>query len=542
MTEHISTDIILEIENLEVTNRAQDKTASIVRDVHLAIRKREIFCLIGESGSGKSVTASAVIGLLPARTLSISKGSIRLDGQELVGAGEQTLRKLRGNRVSMVFQEPMTALNPLMRVGDQIAEVIQTHRPEMSDEAIRKQVLALMRDVHLPEPDAMIDAYPHQLSGGQRQRIVIAMAIALDPVLIIADEPTTALDVTTQAQVLKLFKELQEKHDSGILFITHDFDVVRTIADRVAVMKQGEIVETGTAQAVLTTPQHEYTRTLLAAVPHGRPKLSSQRQDAPLLEVKNVHLTYDSRSLLGKRRVTHAIDDVSFVLDKGEILGIVGESGSGKSSLGRCITRSNPVTSGEILFQGIDITALLGKALTPIRRRIQMIFQDPFRSLNPRHRIMQALTEGPVEAGVPAATARTRAAELMKLVGLPQDSLLRYPHQFSGGQRQRICIARALAMDPEVIIADEAVSALDVSVQAQVLELFESLQKQLGFAMVFITHDLRVATQLCDRIAVMQKGKLVELATAADLLAAPRHEYTRQLFAAAPGAAWSQAA
>jgi len=524
---------VLEISGLEIRSAGR----VLVQGVDLRIDAGEILCLVGESGSGKSLTASAVMGLLPG-SLSVSAGSIRLAGQDLAAAGEAQMRRLRGDRVAMVFQEPMTSLNPLMRVGRQIGEVLQVHRPGLAAARVRARVLELMRDVHLPTPETLVDAFPHQLSGGQRQRVMIAMALALEPLLIIADEPTTALDVTTQAQVLKLFRELLSRHSSAVLFITHDFDVVQDIADHVAVMQSGRLVEQGPAAQVLSQPRHEYTRRLLAAVPSGRPKPQTHQPAAQaLLSVRRLNLVYESRNLLGASRSTHAVADVSFDLERGETLGIVGESGSGKSTLGRCITRAHAPTSGEILFDGTDMALLSGASLRQARRRVQMVFQDPYRSLNPRRRIVSALTEGPMECGLSAAEARAKAAELLALVGLPQDSLDRYPHQFSGGQRQRICIARALAMEPDLVVADEAVSALDVSVQAQVLELFARLQRRLGFAMIFITHDLRVAAQICDRIGVMQRGRLLELGPARQIVEAPSHAYTRHLFASLPGRA-----
>lgn len=530
MTENTPKQRVLEVSGLAIHAGGRP----LVQDVTLSLAQGEILCLVGESGSGKSLTASAVMGLLPGN-LSVGAGSIRLDGEDLTAASPARMRALRGDRMAMVFQEPMTSLNPLMRVGRQIAEVLQVHRPALSGEQVRARVLELMHDVHLPTPEALMDAFPHQLSGGQRQRIMIAMALVLEPALIIADEPTTALDVTTQAQVLRLFRQLLVKHSSAVLFITHDFDVVRDIADHVAVMQLGRIVEQGPAGQVLDAPRHDYTRKLLAAVPSGTPKAQQGASSDELLSVSGLNLVYESRGLLGPARRTHAVADVGFTLRKGETLGVVGESGSGKSTLGRCITRAHTPTSGRIVFDGVDIAGLSGKALRAVRRRVQMVFQDPYRSLNPRRRILHALIEGPVESGVDRKTACARAAELMALVGLPADGLQRYPHQFSGGQRQRICIARALAMEPDLIVADEAVSALDVSVQAQVLELFEDLQKRLGFAMIFITHDLRVAAQVCDRIGVMQKGRLLELGPVRQVIHAPRHPYTRHLFDSLPG-------
>jgi peptide/nickel transport system ATP-binding protein len=436
--------------------------------------------------------------------------------------------------MAMVFQEPLTALNPVMRVGDQIAEVLHLHRPDLTAAQAEARVLELMSDVQLPGPAAMHRVYPHQLSGGQRQRIMIAMALALEPALIIADEPTTALDVTTQAQILRLFRDLLTKHDSGVLLITHDFGVVTDVADHVAVMRQGRIVEQGAPAKVLVAPQHPYTKALIDAVPRFRFRPAIEKAE-PVLEARNLRLIYRNDGFFKKGRETVALDNVSFKLAAAETLGIVGESGSGKTSLAKCLVRFETPQAGEMLFKGHDIAKQKGAELRRLRRHIQMVFQDPYKSLNPRQRIGASLIEGPVEHGVTRQAAIARAVDLMQLVGLKANALERFPHEFSGGQRQRICIARALAMEPAVIVADEAVSALDVSVQAQVLELFEQLRRKLGFAMVFITHDLRVASNICDRVAVMHRGRIVEMGSTSDIFRNPREDYTRELLAAIPG-------
>jgi peptide/nickel transport system ATP-binding protein len=383
-----------------------------------------------------------------------------------------------------------------------------------------------------------MNAYPHQLSGGQRQRVMIAMALALEPALLIADEPTTALDVTTQAQILLLLRELQQKRGTGVLFITHDFGVVADIADRVVVMRYGEVVETGKTEDVLYRPQHDYTKMLINAVPRLKPRQASPITAAPVLKAQNLSKLYVSTSLFKGTREVRAVDGIALELHKGQTLGIVGESGSGKSTAARCVARLIDPTGGEVLLDGQDIAHLSERKLHPFRRRIQVVFQDPYRSLNPRRTVGQSIIEGPLNYGVSRKEALERARDLLKTVGIDVNALERYPHQFSGGQRQRLAIARALAMEPEILVADEAVSALDVSVQAQVLDLLENIRDQFGISILFITHDLRVAARLCDRIAVMQRGKVVEFAETAKLFAAPQHDYTKQLFAALPGRDW----
>src|SRR5437588_82809 len=434
----------LEVRGLTVRLPPGAGRPQAVSDVSFSVERGERLCLVGESGSGKTVIAHAIMGLLP-KTLELAGGEIRLEGEALTEASAARRRRLRGSRMAMIFQEPMTALNPVMTCGAQIDEVLRYHT-RMSEAERRARAGALMREVALPEPERMLGAYPHQLSGGQRQRVGIAMALALEPALLVADEPTTALDVTTQAQILRLIVELQRRHGMAVLFVTHDFGVVAEIAHR-----------------------------------------------------------------------------------------IVGESGSGKTTLARCIARLIEPTGGEVRLGGVDLARLKRRELRALRRRVQVVFQDPYRSLNPRRSVGHAIIEGPLNYGVPRAEALKRARRLMELVGLDPAALGRYPHQFSGGQRQRICIARALALEPELLVADEPVSALDVSVQAQVLALLEEIRTRLDLAMLFITHDLRVAAQVCDQLAVMQAGRIVEYGPTARLFAEPQHPYTQALLAAAPG-------
>jgi peptide/nickel transport system ATP-binding protein len=525
---------ILEVHGLTVALPAGADRATAVREVSFDVGRGEIVCLVGESGSGKSVIAQAVMGLLP-RSLPVTGGRIVLQGEDITHAGAARLRELRATRMSMIFQEPMTALNPVMTCGDQIDEVLRQHTRLAPAERQRK-VLDIVREVLLPEPERMIASYPHQLSGGQRQRIMIAMALVLDPVLLIADEPTTALDVTTQAQILKLVLQLQQRHGTGVLFITHDFGVVAEIAQRVAVLRLGDLVELAPKAQLLQRPQHDYTKMLIASVPSLRVDERPVDAAAPLvLQVRGLHKTYVDRRWFGKRRSVHAAKDVSLEIRRGQTLGIVGESGSGKSTVARCIVRLVDPSGGSVRLGADDIAALPPRALRPLRRRVQIVFQDPYRSLNPRRTVRDAMIEGPMNYGLPRDAALQRARALLEMVRMDAGAMERYPHQFSGGQRQRICIARALMMEPELLIADEAVSALDVSVQAQVLRLFEEIRARLNLAMLFITHDLRVASQVCDTLAVMSQGEVVEMGPAHRVFGAPQHAYTRALFAAAPG-------
>jgi peptide/nickel transport system ATP-binding protein len=527
---------LLTVENLTVALPPGGDRPHAVEEISLSVNAGEILCVVGESGSGKSITANAVMGLLP-KGLPVTSGRIVFEGQDLLPLGAEAMRRLRGARVSMIFQEPMTALNPVMRVGEQIAEAMRVHGA--GGDAARR-VPELLAAVNLPDPAATARSYPFRLSGGQRQRVMIAMALALEPSLLIADEPTTALDVTTQMQILRLIREIQSRRGTGVMFITHDFGVVAEIADRVAVMQKGRIVEQGPAAEVLNNPQHAYTRALIAAVPHGAAS-TAPPVDAPLvLEAKGVEKTYRRPGgWFGPKPVVRAVHDADFVLRKGETLGLVGESGSGKSTLARCVVKLVEPEKGEIIFEGADLRPLSRGAWKPYRKKIQMVFQDPFASLNPRRRVGDIIAEGPITHGIPREKAVARARELLGLVQLDPGAMDRFPHEFSGGQRQRIGIARALALEPELLIADEPVSALDVSVQAQILDLLDEIRRRLGLTMLFITHDLRVAAQVCDRIAVMQRGQIVEIGETAQVFGAPRHAYTRELLDAIPGRAWT---
>jgi peptide/nickel transport system ATP-binding protein len=528
---------VLDIQGLTVRLPAGADRRNAVENISFTVGANEIVCVVGESGSGKSVTAHTVMGLLPPGQLTPTAGHILLEGEDLMKKSPADLRRMRGDRMAMIFQEPMTALNPVMRVGEQIEEVLEIHA-DLDARGRRKRVLDTLAAVHLPDIERLIDVYPHQLSGGQRQRIMIAAALVLDPALLIADEPTTALDVTTQAQILRLIKELQVRRNTGVLFITHDFGVVAEIAHRVVVMQHGRVVEQGTAAEVLRRPRDDYTRMLIRSVPSLTPPERAAAADAPIaLETKALSKTYVIGSFFGRRDVP-AAKDVSLNVRRGETLGVVGESGSGKSTVARCIARLIEPTDGAIIVEGADVARLGTRALRPHRKRVQVVFQDPYRSLNPRRTVGAAIIEGPMNFGTPRDAAVERARALMRLVELDPDSLSRFPHQFSGGQRQRLCIARALAMEPEILIADEAVSALDVSVQAQVLKLIDDVRRRFNLAVLFITHDLRVAAQVCDRIAVMQKGEVVEEGLTGEIFRAPKHPYTRALFDAAPGKAF----
>jgi ABC-type microcin C transport system duplicated ATPase subunit YejF len=531
-------DIVLDIDNLVVGLGKKPGGERIIDGISLQVHEGETLCVVGESGSGKSVTSLTVMGLLQKGALVPMSGSVKLVGEELLAASDRRLRQLRATRMAMIFQEPMTALNPVVPVGRQIDEVLRVHT-DLDARARRQKILAMMEHVRLPDVARIFSSYPHRLSGGQRQRIMIAMALVLEPKLLIADEPTTALDVTTQKQILTLIRDLQRDHGTAVLFITHDMGVVAEIADRVAVMRHGRLVETGTLDSILRTPTMEYTRNLLSSVPSLVPRAPrAETQEPIVLEANELGKVYRERSFFGKAREVAAAKDVTLTLRKGRTLGIVGESGSGKSTVARCIVRLIDPTSGGVRLAGREISELSRRLLQPHRKKIQIIFQDPYRSLNPRITVGETIAEGPINYGMPRAEALAKARELLELVDLPADAVSRYPHQFSGGQRQRIAIARALALDPDVLVADEAVSALDVSVQAQVLELLDEIQQRLGIALLFITHDLRVAAQICDDVAVMQHGRIVEQGPAAQVLTHPQQAYTRALLDAAPGRGW----
>ena len=524
---------VLSVRNLSVKLPEGADRALAVRDVSFDVNPGEIVCVVGESGSGKSVTAFTVMGLLPKGELTPVAGEVLLEGENVLTVTPQRLRDLRGTRMAMIFQEPATALNPVETVGQQIDEVLAIHT-DLSPQDRRAKVIDLLESMHLPDPVGIYDKYPHQMSGGQRQRVMIAAAMALDPALLIADEPTTALDVTTQAQILQLIKELQARRGAGVLFITHDFGVVEEIADKVVVMRGGEVVEVGPAAEVLKRPREAYTKMLIEAVPSMDAPERAPATGPVAVEAIQVVKRYGGGGWFGGEGFL-ALKGVDLAVRRGETLGVVGESGSGKSTVARCIVRLIDPTDGAIRLGGTDIAKLSRNGLRPYRRRIQIVFQDPFRSLNPRRTVGASMIEGPVNFGLSRADAEARARRLMGLVGLQPDALDRYPHQFSGGQRQRIAIARALAMEPDVIIADEAVSALDVSVQKQVLELLDQVKRDFNLALLFITHDLRVAAQICDRIMVMSKGEVVEHGPTAALFANPQHPYTAALLAAAPG-------
>ncbi|NLS20075.1 ABC transporter ATP-binding protein [Rhizobium sp. P40RR-XXII] len=535
-TTEVSLKSVLTIDNLTVALPKVADRSYAVEGISFSLEAGEILCIVGESGSGKSVTANAIMGLLPP-PLTIESGSITLHGRNIATLTAKERTSLNGRVVSMIFQDPLSALNPLMTVGQQIEEVMLTH-PDVAPPNRWARVIELLEIVGLPSPPAIAHQYPFRLSGGQRQRVMIAMALALDPDILIADEPTTALDVTTQAQILEIIKRLQRQKKMSVMFITHDFGVVADIADKVIVMEKGHLVEQGTADEVLRAPKEPYTQRLLAAIPTMRTEArAAVREGSPVvLDVHNVCKTYKTAGgLFGKTSIVLAVNEVSFRLRKGETIGIVGESGSGKSTLGRMVMKLLDSDSGRIVLDGGDILPLKESQFRAKRPYIQMVFQDPFASLNPRHSIEHSLICGPMTFGMSRDEARANALRLLNRVGLPEQAMDRYPHEFSGGQRQRIGIARALMFNPVLLIADEAVSALDVSIQAQVLQLLDEIQQETHVAMLFITHDLRVASQICDNIAVMQRGRIVELAPAHELFSAPKDPYTRSLVEAIPG-------
>ena len=531
---HAAIEPVLTVHDLTVQLPPNADRPHAVERISFEVFAGQTTCLLGESGSGKSVIAQTVMRLLPP-AVSPVRGSVRLLGEDVLAMPTERLRRVRGERMAMIFQEPMTALNPVMTCGQQLDEMLAVHT-ELSSAERRERILEVFGRTRLPSPPRIFGAYPHQLSGGQRQRVMIAMALILKPALLICDEPTTALDVTTQAEILKLIRELQRENGTAVLFITHDFGVVAEIADHVVVMRLGEMVEQGPKLAVLQAPREPYTRMLLSAVPGLEPvQRAPVAEAAPLIEARGLAKTYSTRRLFGGRKDVHAARDVSLRVRPGETVGIVGESGSGKSTVARCIARLIDPSAGEVLSHGEAVEKASGRRLKAFREQVQVVFQDPYRSLNPRQTVGESIIEGAVNAGQRHEQAWARAEELMHLVRLRPDALHRYPHEFSGGQRQRICIARALACNPQVLIADEAVSALDVSVQAQILELLDDIQQRLRIGLLFITHDLRVANQICDRIIVMHQGAIVEEGPAHQVFADPAHAYTRALLDSVPG-------
>ncbi|MGR3563790.1 MAG: ABC transporter ATP-binding protein [Heliomarina sp.] len=532
---------ILEIRDLKIALPEGSDRPFALDGLNLTVKPGEIVCMVGESGSGKSLSAGAIMRLLPEPHVHVAGGSINFLGEDILAKTDREMKQIRGNRISMIFQEPMTALNPQKTVGWQIDEVLKLHM-EGNRAARRKHAIEMLNRVHIPDPESAYNAYPHQISGGQRQRVMIAMALSLSPKLVIADEPTTALDVTTQLQILKLIRELQQEDGAGVLFITHDFGVVAEIADHVIVLRQGEVVEQGAADQVLNHPQHPYTQALIASVPDLAPPPPKPVSTLPVvLKGTGLKKTFAAKGglLSGKRKAVTAVKDLSFELHQGETLGVVGESGSGKTTVSRLVTRLLEADAGAVDVDGKDLLACSPSELRGMRKHIQMVFQDPMASLNPRKRVVDLIAQGPIVHGEDPEKARARARELLELVELSPAAANRFPHEFSGGQRQRIGIARALAMEPKVIVADEPVSALDVSVQAQVLKLLADLRDRMNLSLLFVTHDLRVAAQLCDCIIVMQKGEIVEAGVTAEVFADPKHPYTRNLLSSIPGRHWT---
>ena len=529
---------LLEIKNLSISLPDGGDRSHAVDKFNLEIIENEILCVVGESGSGKSMMARSIMGLLPKR-LKVTEGEINFEGSLINHLTPKQYQKIRGQSIAMIFQEPMTALNPLHSIGKQIDEVMLLHTSLNKTER-HKRTLEMLSAVHLPDPKQVMQAYPHEISGGQRQRAMIAMALILEPKILIADEPTTALDVTTQAQILKLIRNLQRERQTGVLFITHDFGVVAEIADRIAVMKDGLLVENNDAQFVLNSPQHIYTQQLIRSVPNLKTKKSFESSKPVLLKIDHLEKKYQrKRGFLGSSKSeVLAVNKVQLELKEGETIGLVGESGSGKSTVARCIVKLISSDGGEILYEQKDITKMNRKSMMPYRKEIQMVFQDPYGSLNPRLTVGQMVAQGPIIHGEKHDKAFQKAEKLLELVGLGQQALNRFPHEFSGGQRQRIGLARALALDPKILIADEPVSALDVSIQAQVLKLLGQIKQKLNFSMLFITHDLRVAAQVCDKIAVMYQGKIVEIGYTEKIFEDPQHEYTTALINSIPGRNW----
>jgi peptide/nickel transport system ATP-binding protein len=532
-------ETLLDVEDLRVSFAGEDGDVQAVDGVSFELAAGEVLAIVGESGSGKSVTAQTIMGLTPSRNATIA-GSVRFHGRELIGASTSELQKVRGAEIAMIFQDPMTSLNPVYRVGAQIVEAIQAHRPEMSKKEARERAVELLDSVGIPEPRQRVDSYPHEFSGGMRQRAMIAMALAFEPDVLIADEPTTALDVTIQAQILRLLERLNREHNLATIVITHDLGVVAEVADRVLVMHEGKIVERGETDAIFYAAKDPYTRKLLGAVLRldQAPPLRPRPHTAPLLEVTDLVKHYPvKRGLLIDREVdrVRAVDGVSFSVAQGETLGLVGESGSGKSTLSRTVLQLLQPTSGSVRFEGREIAGLSRRRMRPLRPEMQMVFQDPSGSLNPRKRVGQIVGEPlRLQGRASGAELRQSVQGLLERVGLQPEHYQRFPHEFSGGQRQRIGIARALALRPKLIVADEPVSKLDVSIRAQILDLLDELQGEFGLTYVFVAHDIGVVRHISDRIAVMHKGKIVEQGPADQVCERPSDPYTKSLLAAVP--------
>ncbi|HEX4331457.1 MAG TPA: dipeptide ABC transporter ATP-binding protein [Usitatibacter sp.] len=552
---------LLEIRDLDIRFRLERKSEPFraVKGISFDIPANSTVALVGESGSGKSVSAMSIIGLLPDNAIVAAQSRAMYGGRDLLKASMGELQAIRGKDISVIFQEPMTSLNPVFTVGEQIAEVLRLHMGMGIRQAAARAV-ELLGEVGIPNPQLRVNSYPHELSGGQQQRVMIAMAIACEPKLLIADEPTTALDVTIQKQILDLVAKLQASHHMSVLFITHDLGVVGDIADHVVVMQNGEIQEQGPVKAIFESPQHPYTKALLACRPRldrrprrlpviddflkgdGQPHHLEERsrgtspEDPIILEVRSLNKTFTLKEGFFGKRLIPAVKDVSFTLPRGKTLGLVGESGSGKTTVGLTLMRLHEATSGKVLFEGRDLLALSEREMMAYRRRIQIIFQNPYASLNPRMTVGQILVE-PMTIHSIGASQRERidmALQLLRRVGLPEASFYKYPHEFSGGQRQRIAIARCLTMKPDVLICDESVSALDVSVQAQVLNLLQDLQDEFGLSYIFISHDLAVVKYISDRVMVMNEGVIVEMADSDEIYRSPREDYTRRLLSSIP--------
>jgi peptide/nickel transport system ATP-binding protein len=555
---------LLHIDHVTISAKKEGRWTPIVKDSSFVLNQNEILGIVGESGSGKSVTSLAIMGLLPKGILEITSGKIAFEERDISALSPKDLRNLRGNYIAMIFQEPMSSLNPSLKCGYQVEEILKEHT-KLSQKDIKATVLALFEKVKLPDPGKIYNRYPHEISGGQKQRVMIAMAIACKPKILIADEPTTALDVTVQKEIILLLKELQQETGMSILFISHDLSLVSEIANRVLVMYRGEIVEQGNAKDMFENPVDTYTKALISSRPslnvrlerlptiqdylagtvnptEVTPQQRLQKQDIlyskpPLLEVINVEKEYvSSAGLFGKNATFKAVNDVSFKLYEGETLGLVGESGCGKSTLGNAILQLDKATAGKIVYRGKDLTKLSGKEIRTLRKEIQIIFQDPYSSLNPRITVGKAIME-PMQVHKLHANDKERRAktiEILNRVGLGEEHFNRYPHEFSGGQRQRIGIARTIALQPKLIVCDESVSALDISVQAQVLNLLNELKENFGFTYIFISHDLAVVKYMSDQVLVMNKGKIEEINEADALYAHPQKEYTKKLIAAIP--------
>ncbi|MEN1937644.1 ABC transporter ATP-binding protein [Paenibacillus sp. 102] len=527
---------ILEVRNLRVSFQSRNQEFEAVRGVNFEVKKGETLGIVGESGSGKSVTARSIMRLLPSATSDMKEGEIVFLGENLAHKTEKEMESIRGKEIGMIFQDPMTSLNPTIRIGKQISETLMKHQGLSKKEA-KEQAIEMLELVGIRGSEIRYNQYPHEFSGGMRQRVMIAMALACRPTLLIADEPTTALDVTIQAQILNVMRDIQDRFGISIILITHDLGVVASMCDRVVVMKDGEIVETGTTEEIFESAEHPYTLKLLHALPrlHEKKKtkfVHSKPLDKPLVEVKSLKQYFD----LGKGNVLKAVDDISFHIREGETLGFVGESGSGKSTTGRAILRLHEPTGGDVLYQGMAVNRFSKSEMKMMRRHMQMIFQDPYASLNPRFKVIDIIGEVlDVHRLSGSKKERTRRVEeLLDMVGLDPTHTMRYPHEFSGGQRQRIGIARALAVEPKFIVCDEPLSALDVSIQSQIVKLLEELQHRLGLTYLFIAHDLSMVKHISDRVAVMYAGKIVEIAESEELYTNPQHEYTKSLLSAIP--------